>query len=68
MQSEVSGSCINQDELHQVHFVSSSEKKQDFMHNAFIVLTPALIVPNNALQPKRKATLDASASGNSSIC
>lgn len=49
-------------------FVSSSEKKQDFMHNAFIVLTPALIVPNNALQPKRKATLDASASGNSSIC
>lgn len=37
-------------------FVSSSEKNQDFMHNAFIVLTPALIVPNNALQPKRRAT------------
>ncbi len=49
-------------------FVSSSEKNPDFIHNAFIVLTPALIVPNNALQPKRKATLDTSAFSNSSIC
>lgn len=49
-------------------FVSSGKKKQDFTHNAFIVLTTALIVPNNALQCKCKATLDTSASGNSSIC
>ncbi len=49
-------------------FVSTSEKNPDFIHNAFIVLTPALIVPNNALQPKHKATLDTSAFSNSSIC